>query len=193
MAVELIQRRWCDWHLREKDEQVEGVEFRVAFHPASHNTEPMIADLCEDCATRFGGELTMLIGTLDVKKQRERTPTAKLGSDGKVKPVKHEQRFDCPMGCGMNMSKSGIKSHLPTDHGLSLGQVATRVGHTLEGGAVRYVCPVKDCRAGYAKPQAYSQHRIQSHGDSAPVDMQEGFVNADALAAIQRELGVEPV
>jgi hypothetical protein len=192
MATELIQRRWCDWHMVEKDERVEAVEYEAAFHQTgSKAAKSTVVDLCEDCAERFGSEVRALIDRLGVRQaSRALTPQQALpGVDGTKK--KHSDagvRFTCPLGCEESLSKSGMKTHLLSSHGSSVGKAAVLAGRTLEGEPVRYVCREKDCMSGFAKPQAMSQHRMQAHGDTAPVDLPSFIVTQEELEDIRATL-----
>lgn len=165
MATELIQRRWCDWHLREKDVHESAVEYEVAFSPAAHKSEPMIVDLCEECRDRFGGDLIALMGTLETKRQKERTPTATLKTPG--------ASFPCPVeGCDVTGSKSGLKSHVERAHDTTLAEVALKRGVTLEGIVVKFAC--EECKAGFGKTQGYAQHMSQIHKVVPPIDFAPG-------------------
>jgi hypothetical protein len=179
VATELIQRRWCDYHLREKDEKVEGVEFELGFRPTSEKGQPLIADLCQDCADRYGGTLLELIELLASKRQGSRTPTPAAPSAGEFKGL----RFDCPLGCDLTMSKSGMNAHVRDVHQMTLAEVAYERKQTLEGRAIEYVCPVKGCKAAYDKGQGYASHVRTSHPDmssdvalAAQEAIDQGFV-----------------
>jgi hypothetical protein len=163
VATELIQRRWCDYHLREKDERVPASAWRAMFAAADSDTEPMLMDLCSDCVDQFAGPLSDLMDKLRAKRQGQRTHDAP--------GQKTSARFPCPV-CNAEYTKGGLKHHVELEHQLTIGQAALRVGQTLEGGSIEFVC--RECEAGFHRPQAYAQHRLVGHKDKAPIDLDAG-------------------
>ena len=146
----------------------------------------ILLDLCETCDKQVQDlQALMERGTVA---DEARAAKAKDQPARRRQPASPEDRYDCPLGCGVVYGKTGMKRHLPDEHGMTLGQVATRLGRTLEGKAVTFVCPDKDCRGGFGKPQAYGQHRLQTHHDPTPIDIDGGRVTPEELGAIREEL-----
>ena len=77
--------------------------------------------------------------------------------------------YDCLLGCGERLTKSGLKGHVELVHHLTIGQASYRSGRTVKGKPIEYVCRECDPPAGYAVAQAIVMHRTKTHGDAAPV------------------------
>lgn len=166
MATELRTFIWCDVHLTQKDEQVEGRPWALSAAPDQKpNGVPLVytVDLCGDCADDLGlDHLRTLIdeyGMIDGKPARRSTTKtlrkAAAPARAKAAPKAEEgEPLTCP-DCGeVFVSRTRLGSHGRGMHGKTIAE--------LLGEPAPYVC--EDCGSAFGIPQALARHRFSAHG-----------------------------
>lgn len=135
MATELITRVWCDVHMSEKDERVDGTTF---------DYDGRQVDLCEDCAGPF---LTVAA----IVQEHGRAAAGRQGRKSR-KPSRDtpgESGVVCPRCGDTFLHRGSLASHARAQHGTGLAE--------LEGAETPYVC--EDCGRAFSRASSLSIHR----------------------------------
>jgi predicted RNA-binding Zn-ribbon protein involved in translation (DUF1610 family) len=139
MATELITKVWCDIHLTEKDEHVEG---------RPRTWEGWQLDLCEECAQPI--ELAFGLFQQYGHKGKARAPRAKLS-------VQPGEPYICPQCGWVGANRQSLLSHGRRTHQMNAAE--------LLGLPSPYICP--DCGKGFSTPQGMARHQVNHGAESA--------------------------
>lgn len=152
MARELRTFIWCDRHQTEKDEQVEGVEYKVSLGRSGL----LVMDLCDQCASPVA-EVAELLSSYGRKADKAATEPAASQSTRRGRGGPHK----CPMaGCDYpgGPSRGALDQHLRAHHDTTLAVM---------DGAPKVPCTMSGCSVELTGPSGWISHWKARHPDAA--------------------------
>ena len=162
MAREVIVRTWCDVHLTQDDEHVEGEELPpLALAP---RTKPKVVALCEVHRKEFYDPLVQLLADLG-QPVPDAAAAAAATSVKRVNTGRGGPHMcpvdDCPYLGGPTIS--ALQTHVRSHHDTTLNDLVTAAAAAHSWGSSSPGCP--ECgRSGFKGLAGLGAHRFRAHG-----------------------------
>lgn len=170
MAQEIVRHVWCDVHMQEHEQRVEGRTVTISLDLRV----PKQVDLCEEHYVEIVQPLMVLMedagrpAELDSRMKDRLRKAEKRGNpvlfDVEGSESSKPEVLYCPVsGCTYSAKTRGsIRAHVEATHNSTLSDEETRNGISIEGQPLTHECP--ECQTRFTAGTALGAHRRHVHG-----------------------------